>query len=146
MVVGKGKLSSSTNLKSDLTEGDSVSHSTRPNDQGSVAGVPLPKHVQAQTLSQQVTDLTLAPSSLGAASSSHPSGSADNKPLPSSSPLTLQPIVQSDDTLSETMDEEFVVDDREVDQPTSTPVKAKDVHTIQANKGSSDLLILAHGA
>lgn len=172
-VVGKGKLSSNTTLRSDIKELDSApSHPSLSEEQVTKSSVPLPNSLQ--TTVQQGTELPLDPScSLGTASSSHSLGSIDNKPPPSTflhillsqeshpnpNPYPTDPTLTalpSDDTLSEIMDKEILVEDREGALPSSTQekaegdqsaqaskrttsssgVEAKNVHSIQGSKGS----------
>lgn len=89
--MGKGKLTSNSTLDSDANEGTSLS--SPPTNQG-VKG-----------------------NAMDSASSSQANGSANKKPLPSSSPLILHNPAPSETQSQppndkETMDEEFLVDDR----------------------------------
>lgn len=147
IVVGKGHLSASSTLGKD-TKGEDSDLKFR--DQGTKARDPLlnplpnpaATHISNKNpleipvisgLANSSKPIGADSSSVEAASSSNPSGSVAFKPPPSSSPIILH---STDDTISEDMDEEFEVDDREVDQPTGTLVKARYVHTSQTNKES----------
>lgn len=143
VVVGKGKLTSNSTLESDANEGASLSF--LPADQGVMGGA---------------TDT---------ASSSQPDGSIMKKPPPSSSPLNLHNPAPSksqsrppDDTLSEPMDEEILVEDREGvisstiqikvegNQPASEDIEGLDIstttETCEGQSRLATLLLSAEGS